>query len=214
MAQFVKIVSIAFVFGMSLLPAKAHVPVSHPAATAVLETQSPPTSSSQPVIARRLDEMTQKSYDAAVAKAEAEAAARAAAEAKAKADADAAAAAAAAEALAASRKVKTFTASAPAPAAPALAAPAATGSVPDMIRAAFASQGQAAVDWGLRVAKCESGYNPLAHNPSGASGVFQFMPGTFAGTPYGNQSIFDAAANVNAAAWYYQRYGGGAWSCT
>ena len=43
--------------------------------------------------------------------------------------------------------------------------------------------------------------------------MFQFMPGTFRATPYGGQNIFDASANVNAAAWYFQQHGGGAWSC-
>src|SRR6202011_351951 len=98
------------------------------------------------------------------------------------ADAAAAAAAAAAAQAAAARVI----ASAPAPAAPRPS----TGFVQDLIRQAFGPQGQAAVDWGLRVAACESGYNPNAYNPGGPSGVFQFMPGTFRGTPYGGQKIF------------------------
>jgi hypothetical protein len=33
----------------------------------------------------------------------------------------------------------------------------------------------------MTVARCESGYAPGAYNPSGASGLFQFMSGTFYG---------------------------------
>jgi soluble lytic murein transglycosylase-like protein len=124
--------------------------------------------------------------------------------AQAKEAADAAAAAAAAR-LAAARVVTYAPPPAPRPS---------VGYVQDLIRQAFGREGQAAVDWGLRVAACESGYNPNAYNPDGASGVFQFMPATFGATPYGSQNIFDASANVNAAAWYFQQHGGGAWSCT
>lgn len=96
------------------------------------------------------------------------------------------------------------------------AAPAAySGSVPDLIRSVFAAGGQAAVDWALRVAKCESGFNPNAYNASsGASGVFQFLPSTWHGSPYASSSPFDAAANVRAALWLYQRSGPTQWSCT
>jgi len=36
----------------------------------------------------------------------------------------------------------------------------------------------------LQVARCESGLNPHAFNPSGATGLFQIMPGTWNGTPF------------------------------
>ena len=145
----------------------------------------------------------QAEFDAAQAKEAADAAAAAAA-----------AAAAVAAATAAKRVAVPVKAAPGAAASPPAAAPRpSSGFVQDLIRQAFAAQGQAAVDWGLRVAACESGYNPNAYNPDGASGVFQFMPGTFRGTPYGSQNIFDATANVSAAAWYFGRYGGGAWSC-
>jgi len=39
--------------------------------------------------------------------------------------------------------------------------------------------------WGaLQVARCESGLNPRAYNPSGATGLFQIMPSTWNGTPF------------------------------
>ena len=99
----------------------------------------------------------------------------------------------------------------PAPPPP---APTYTGSVPDLIRAVFAAAGQEGVDWALRVAKCESGFNPNSYNASsGASGVFQFMPATWRGSPYASSSPFDANANVRAALWLYQRSGPNQWSC-
>jgi soluble lytic murein transglycosylase-like protein len=51
------------------------------------------------------------------------------------------------------------------------------------------------------------------NSSSGASGLFQFMPGTWAGTPWANQSPFDPVANAQAAAWLYSHYGPGRWSC-
>lgn len=48
------------------------------------------------------------------------------------------------------------------------------------IKQVFAKSGSEAVDWGLRVAKCESGYNPFAYNEkSGTWGIYQFKIGTF-----------------------------------
>lgn len=88
-----------------------------------------------------------------------------------------------------------------------------TGSIPQLIAQAFAPLGQAAVSWAERVAMCESGDNPYARNASGASGLFQIMPGTWAGTPYASQSIFNAVANARAAAWIYAHSGPGAWTC-
>jgi hypothetical protein len=96
--------------------------------------------------------------------------------------------------------------------------PAAPGSIQQIILDAFASLGAAAQSWALRVAKCESNYNPLAFNrSSGASGLFQFLPSSWANTPQGKagMSVFDAAANAQGAAWYYNATGrtGGPWSC-
>ncbi len=70
--------------------------------------------------------------------------------------------------------------------------------------------------WMLRVAYCESTDNPLAENPSGAEGLYQFMPSTFAGTAPGRagQSIWSARAQAFAAAWLYAKDGGGReWQC-
>ena len=97
-------------------------------------------------------------------------------------------------------------------------APAAAGPIQQIILNAFAPLGAASQAWALRVAKCESNYNPLAVNSSsGASGLFQFLPSTWANTPQGKAglSVFDATANAQAAAWYYNATGrtGGPWSC-
>ena len=198
MVQIVKVFSLVLVFGLSFIPLKGPVisgPKTAPA-TSSANSNSAPSAPSKAAI--KLDGQTSASWTAVQAAWQAE---YDAAQAKEAADA----AAAAARNAAATRLVlQAAAAAAPRPS---------SGFVQDLIRQAFGPQGQAAVDWGLRVAACESGYNPNAYNPDGASGVFQFMPGTFRGTPYGGQNIFDASANVNAAAWYFQQHGGGAWSC-
>lgn len=114
---------------------------------------------------------------------------------------------------------------APAPAAPPqpAAQPAAQtvttastgGSSSQIIAQAFASQGPAAVAWGQRVAACESGGSATAQNPSGATGLFQFMPSTFAATPQGRSgaSITDPTANAQAAAYLYSQGQQAQWSC-
>jgi hypothetical protein len=79
---------------------------------------------------------------------------------------------------------------------------------------AFSPLGARAVQWAINVAYCESRYHPNSVNTdSGASGLFQFMPGTWAGTPWASQSPFDPVANAQAAAWLYSRYGPGRWTC-
>jgi hypothetical protein len=101
----------------------------------------------------------------------------------------------------------------PAP-APAAAPSAPAGSIQQIILDAFAPLGAGAQQWALRVAKCESGYNPNAVNRySGASGLFQFMPSTWASLPQRNQSVFNPVANAQAAAVLYQRSGPNQWSC-
>jgi hypothetical protein len=92
--------------------------------------------------------------------------------------------------------------------------PGSTGAIQQIILDAFAALGPAAQTWALRVANCESHYNPYAVNSSsGASGLFQFLPSTWARSPYAGQSVFDPKANAQAAAWLYQRSGPGQWSC-
>jgi transglycosylase-like protein with SLT domain len=99
------------------------------------------------------------------------------------------------------------------PAAPPVSYPA--GSVKDIITKAFTPYGAAAVSWGLRVAGCESGYNPRAYNAAGPYyGLFQFLMSTFRATPYGGQDIYDPVVNASAAAWKYHAGGAGAWSCS
>ncbi len=97
----------------------------------------------------------------------------------------------------------------------AASAPAAAGgSISSIIDSAFGSLGAAAVQWGLCVAEHESGDNPDAESPSGAQGLFQFMPSTFANTPAGRAggSIWDAAASSQAAAWMYSQGQQAQWS--
>ncbi len=79
---------------------------------------------------------------------------------------------------------------------------------------AFSPLGPAAVQWAINVAYCESRYHPNSVNSdSGASGLFQFLPSTWSGTPYASQSPFDPRANAFAAAWLYSHYGPGRWVC-
>jgi hypothetical protein len=79
---------------------------------------------------------------------------------------------------------------------------------------AFSPLGTRAVQWAINVAYCESRYHPNSVNTdSGASGLFQFMPGTWSGTPWASKSPFDPVANAQAAAWLYSHYGPGRWTC-
>jgi len=43
-----------------------------------------------------------------------------------------------------------------------------------------------------RKARCESRMRPWARNPSGASGLFQFLPSTWRSTPYRWRSVWSA----------------------
>jgi peptidoglycan hydrolase CwlO-like protein len=68
------------------------------------------------------------------------------------------------------------------------------------------------VDEALAILGCESLGDPNAYNPySGASGLFQFLPSTWASTSpqagFGGASPFDPEANVGTAAWLANRYG-------
>jgi hypothetical protein len=99
---------------------------------------------------------------------------------------------------------------------PVQAAAASGGSVQSIIEAAFAPLGATAQQWGLCIAQHESGDNPSAVQlgAGGAEGLFQFEPGTWATTPQGaaGDSIFDAAASSEAAAWEYGNGNYDAWT--
>ena len=64
---------------------------------------------------------------------------------------------------------------------------------------------------------CESRYNPSAYNASGASGLFQFMPRTWAANSvragYGGASVFDPVASANTAAYMFSIGQAGQWVC-
>lgn len=82
-----------------------------------------------------------------------------------------------------------------------------------IIYAAADKYGQPRADM-LRVAQCESVLNPNAVNPySNASGLFQFLPSTWATTPYRDQNIFDPVASAEAAAWMWANGRRNEWVC-
>lgn len=76
------------------------------------------------------------------------------------------------------------------------------------------------VEAALRIIQCESLGDPDAYNPySGASGLFQFLPGTWAviapKAGFSGVSVFDPEANIGSAAWlaaYYQSLGRNPWT--
>jgi soluble lytic murein transglycosylase-like protein len=76
------------------------------------------------------------------------------------------------------------------------------------------------VDGALTVIQCESNGDAGAYNPySGASGLFQFLPGTWATVSpragFAGASVFDGEANIGTAAWlsnYYESRGASPWS--
>jgi hypothetical protein len=83
----------------------------------------------------------------------------------------------------------------------------------DIIYEAADSYGQSRESM-LRVARCESGLNPNAVGGGGAyHGLFQFVPSTFAGTPYGEYDIYDPWANANAAGWMWSEGMKSSWVC-
>ena len=94
--------------------------------------------------------------------------------------------------------------------------PPGSSEIETIIRDAAAAQG-ADPDQLLRIAFCESRYNPGAYNASGASGLFQFMPGTWAANSvragFGGASVFDPVASANVAAWMFARGQAGQWVC-
>lgn len=93
-----------------------------------------------------------------------------------------------------------------------------SGAVQDIIREVFGTYADSA----LRIASCESGFNPNAYNSasiggSHAAGLFQILyPSTWSGTPYASSSPYDARANASAAYYIFQRdgYSWREWACT
>lgn len=83
--------------------------------------------------------------------------------------------------------------------------------VTDAINLACVTYGYCSTLW--RKARCESHLYRFARNPSGASGLFQFLPSTWSSTPFGSFSIFDPFANALAAGWMHQQGRGGEWVC-
>ena len=68
----------------------------------------------------------------------------------------------------------------------------------------------------VRVAWCESRWNPRARNPrSTAAGLMQFLDSTWARTPYARLDPLDPYANALAAGWLWRANGGSwrEWSC-
>ena len=102
----------------------------------------------------------------------------------------------------------------PSPPAPSLAP--GREAVIALIRDQFASLGSRTRKMALCVAAAESNFDPLVVNPStGAAGVFQFLPSTWAALSEmagrGGASVFDARANVAVAAWTVSTYGWHPW---
>jgi transglycosylase-like protein with SLT domain len=102
---------------------------------------------------------------------------------------------------------------APRPAAPAFVPPP-PGSGGDGLAAIYAVFGSSpGLSWALRVANCESHYNPLAVNrSSGASGLFQFMPSTW-NANFPGQNIWDPYAQARGALVFYNAGRQSAWTC-
>lgn len=63
------------------------------------------------------------------------------------------------------------------------------------------------------VSYCESRWDPAAQNPSGAAGLFQFIPGTWASTPYAGYSVYSAKYASLAAAWMWRVGRRSEWVC-
>src|SRR4030081_395969 len=102
---------------------------------------------------------------------------------------------------------------APKPVAPAAFTPP-PGSGGDGLSVIYAVFGNSpGLSWALRVANCESHYNPLAINrSSGASGLFQFMPSTW-NANFPGQNIWDPYAQARGALVFYNAGRQSAWTC-
>ena len=110
--------------------------------------------------------------------------------------------------------VEAAAAPAPKPAWPPAFTPPPPGSGGDGLAAIYAVFGNSpGLTWALRVANCESHYNPLAINrSSGASGLFQFMPSTW-NANFPGQNIWDPYAQARGALVFYNAGRQSAWTC-
>jgi resuscitation-promoting factor RpfB len=94
--------------------------------------------------------------------------------------------------------------------------PTASPEIEAIIRDAAAAHG-ADADQLVRVAYCESRFNPGAYNASGASGLFQFLPSTWAANSvragFGGASVWDPVASANVAAYMFSLGQSGQWVC-
>lgn len=64
----------------------------------------------------------------------------------------------------------------------------------------------------LRVARCESGLDPY-NSYAGHHGLYQFLPITWAMTPYAKHSIWSARFQALATAWMWRVGRRGEWAC-
>lgn len=69
------------------------------------------------------------------------------------------------------------------------------------------------VDRALRIMACESGGNPSAYNPSGASGLMQVLASWADNFGYTPQQLFDPDVNLYVASLLYYDGGWGHWVC-
>lgn len=83
--------------------------------------------------------------------------------------------------------------------------------VMEAINLACVVYGNCSTIWSL--ARCESTLNASAQNPSGSSGLMQFMPSTFASTPFGRLSIWSPYANAMAGGWMLAHGRRSEWVC-
>jgi hypothetical protein len=86
--------------------------------------------------------------------------------------------------------------------------------VVEAINLACATYGNCSTLW--RKAECETGgtLSPRSLNSSsGAAGLYQFLPSTWASTPYGRFSVWSPYANALAAGWMHTHGRGSEWSC-
>jgi hypothetical protein len=81
------------------------------------------------------------------------------------------------------------------------------------VNLACATYGHCADLW--RKASCETGgtFSPTARNPSGATGLYQFLPSTWQTTPYSRFPMTSPYASALAAGWMHSVGRGGEWAC-